>query len=248
MWKESQTAPPVMWTMNQNNIWDQTRTYSSWTTPWIRWTQQSVLLIIIIFIITQRGAIPTSSTRWSESWMENSWGLNHCSVNLPRVSLLRRRPWSEDGTLWSVRCACTFVRLCVCVCVCVSVCKWVTAPLNFRVTLIRTRATRDYTRDQMFRRARASEKPAESTHFPLSLRCKHGHLVSTKQGWHTTGGFVCVCVSVCVCVCLCVCVRRIVGLNRFILTENEAEGGGCRQSQVEPNISVYKFKNNLWMR
>lgn len=53
--------------------------------------------------------------------------------------------------------------------------------MNLRVILIRTRATRDYTREQIFRRAKASEKAAQSTHFLLSLRFEHGHEVSIKQ-------------------------------------------------------------------
>lgn len=60
-------------------------------------------------------------------------------------------------------------------CECVCSCEWVTATLNWRVILIRTRATRDYTIDQIFRREKVSEKGAELTYFPLSSKWKHGH-------------------------------------------------------------------------
>lgn len=99
----------------------------------------------------------------------------HRSVNPPGPSLLMRRPC--DVMWW---------RGCVCVCVCVRSCKWVTARLNFRVILIRTRPSKDYTRDQIFHRAKVSDKGAQSTQFPPSLGSEHGHGVSTKRWRHRT--------------------------------------------------------------
>lgn len=131
---------------------------------------------------TQWAITHPSPTRQSESWMESSWSLNHCTVNLPGLSLLMRRPWAWgcDVMSWGG-----------------SVCANVGLQMSNSQAELQGHSHKDKSDQRLHQRPNIPqseglwEKGAESTHFPLSLRCKHGHGVSTKQRGHRTGGYTC---------------------------------------------------------